>query len=65
MVEGNAFPMPLVVKPERAARIIRRGLRRGKARIAFPWPMWMAAWVLQCLPSTWTDPVLTRMSTKE
>ncbi|HEX8373917.1 MAG TPA: SDR family NAD(P)-dependent oxidoreductase, partial [Geminicoccaceae bacterium] len=32
----NPFPMPLLMLPERAARIIARRLARGRARVAFP-----------------------------
>ncbi|WP_321391351.1 SDR family NAD(P)-dependent oxidoreductase [Emcibacter sp.] len=33
----NKFPMPFLMTGEKAARIIRRGLARNKARITFPW----------------------------
>lgn len=40
MTRGNPYPMPGLMDPERAARIILRGLARGRRRIAFPW--WFA-----------------------
>ncbi|MBI1776950.1 MAG: SDR family NAD(P)-dependent oxidoreductase [Proteobacteria bacterium] len=58
MTARNRFPMPFLMPPERAARIIRYGLARNRARIAFPWPMAAAAWLLQALPPGWTDPML-------
>lgn len=39
ITDRNDFPMPLLMTADRAARIIRRGLARNKARIAFPCTM--------------------------
>jgi short-subunit dehydrogenase len=61
MTAVNTFPMPFIMSAERAARIIRRGLARDKARIAFPWPMYFAVWLLGTLPPAWTDPILRRL----
>ena len=60
MTAGNAFPMPLLMEPERAAAIIQRGLERNKARIAFPWPTYAFCWLLGVLPPAWTDGLLRR-----
>jgi hypothetical protein len=49
---------------DRAARIIRRGLARNVGRIAFPWPMAAAVWLLQALPPGWVDPILRRLPRK-
>lgn len=61
MTAVNTFPMPFIMPAERAARIIRRGLARDKARIAFPWPMYFAVWLLGALPPAWTDPLMRRL----
>src|SRR3546814_8256106 len=37
MTAVNRFPMPFLMDAEQAARVIRRGLERNRARIAFPW----------------------------
>ena len=58
MTENNAFPMPFIMEADKAARIIRHGLKRDKARIAFPWPMYMAMWLMGALPPALTDPLL-------
>ncbi len=55
MTEQNNFPMPFLMEADRAARIIRRGLARDRGRIAFPWQMYGAAWLIQALPLWTTD----------
>lgn len=40
MTDGNPYPMPGLMSPERAAGIILRGIARGQRRVAFPW--WFA-----------------------
>ena len=60
MTAANPFAMPLLMEPGRAAAIIKRGLERGKARIAFPWPTYAVCWLLGVLPPSWTDGLLRR-----
>ena len=60
MTDRNPFSMPLLMEPERAAFLIRRGLERDKARIAFPWPTYAVCWLLAALPPSWTDGLLRR-----
>ena len=43
-------PRPFMLTPERGARLIRRGLARNRARIAFPWPLRIGMWWLAVLP---------------
>ncbi|MFO1189936.1 MAG: SDR family NAD(P)-dependent oxidoreductase [Alphaproteobacteria bacterium] len=61
MTAGNPFPMPLMMDVDRAARIIRRGLARRRGRIAFPWPMYVAVWLLAALPDRIADPLVRRI----
>jgi short-subunit dehydrogenase len=65
MTAANDFPMPFLMSAERAARVIRRGLLRNRARIVFPWPLTVAAWLLGALPPAWTDFVVTRLPKKK
>ncbi|MGQ9368908.1 SDR family NAD(P)-dependent oxidoreductase [Azospirillum sp. A39] len=58
MTARNPFPMPFLMDAGRAAAIVRRGLERGRPRIAFPGPMVAAVWLLAALPPRWTDPLL-------
>jgi short-subunit dehydrogenase len=64
MTAGNSFHMPLLMEADRAARIIRRGLARNKARIAFPWRLYAAVWLISVLPQSLTDPLLRRLPRK-
>ncbi len=44
-------PKPFLWTPERAARVIRRGLEKNRARISFPFPLNMGTWLLAVLPA--------------
>jgi short-subunit dehydrogenase len=64
MTDANHFPMPFLMKVEPAARIIMKGLAKNTGRIAFPWPMGVAVWLLALLPVSWTDGMLARLPKK-
>jgi short-subunit dehydrogenase len=51
MTARNQFPMPGLMDADRAARIILRGIRRGRARITFPWWMGLGARIGGLLPA--------------
>jgi short-subunit dehydrogenase len=55
MTDVNSFPMPFIMSAERAAHIIRDGLARDRARIAFPWPMYLGVRLLAALPQSLAD----------
>jgi short-subunit dehydrogenase len=64
MTRVNTFTMPFLMDAERAARIIRRGLARNRARIAFPWPLAFVAWLAGTVPPALLDPLLVRLPRK-
>jgi len=64
MTAENEFPMPFLMDAEAAARRIRRGLARDRARIGFPWPLAAAVWALAALPPGWSDALLRRLPEK-
>jgi short-subunit dehydrogenase len=64
MTAKNRFPMPFLMKPEVAARIMRAGIDRNHARIAFPWPLAAIVWLLAALPPGWTARLLGRAPKK-
>src|SRR4029453_5777711 len=57
MTPRNKFRMPMLMPAEQAAAIIQRGLARNRARIAFPFPLYVAAWLAGVLPPALTDPL--------
>jgi short-subunit dehydrogenase len=58
-ITANApFPMPFLMTAARASAIIRRGLARNHARIAFPVGTKAAVWFGQVLPGGWTARLL-------
>jgi short-subunit dehydrogenase len=58
MTAEAPFPMPFLMTSARASRIIRRGLERNKARIAFPVVTKAAVWLGSVLPGSWTARLL-------
>jgi short-subunit dehydrogenase len=54
ITRDNDFRMPFLMTAERASAIIRRGLARDRARIAFPLPTKAAVWLAAALPGGFT-----------
>ena len=51
MCDHMPGPKPFLWTPDRAARFIRRGLERDRARISFPFPLNWGTWWLAVLPA--------------
>ncbi|HLF31584.1 MAG TPA: SDR family NAD(P)-dependent oxidoreductase [Xanthomonadales bacterium] len=51
MCRAMPGPKPFLWTPERAARAIRRGLLKNRARITFPFPLDLGTWFLAVLPA--------------
>ena len=58
MTDANPYPMPFRVSTERAARIIKKRLSQGKARICFPGPFKVGTFLLTLLPPALVDRVI-------
>ena len=58
MTAQAPFKMPFLMTSERASKIIRAGLARNKARIAFPLPTKAAVWFGMLLPGGWAAKLL-------
>jgi short-subunit dehydrogenase len=58
MTVSSPFPMPFLMTAARASAIIRHGLARNRARIAFPIGTKAAVWLGQVLPGRWTARLL-------
>lgn len=52
---------PFEISDTRAAEIIKVGLARGKATIAFPWPLYMATRLGRLLPARLYDRIMARI----
>lgn len=64
MTEVNRFKMPFLMDVERAAQIIKRGLERNQARIAFPWQMYALVRLASALPQDWIAGAVARLPKK-
>ncbi|MFT5721939.1 MAG: short-subunit dehydrogenase [Motiliproteus sp.] len=58
MSQAMPGPKPLLWSPERAARVIRKGLDHNRARISFPFPLNFGSWWLAVLPSALSQRIL-------
>jgi short-subunit dehydrogenase len=65
LTDKNDFPMPFIMEAEKAARIIRRGLRRNRSRIAFPWMLYVPLWLMASLSTALTDWLFARLPEKK
>ena len=61
MCDAMPGPKPFLMPPERAAAIIRRGLARDRARIAFPFWLSIGTRWLGLLPTDWALAILRRL----
>lgn len=60
MTDRQKGPAPMLMPPARAARIVARGLERGRATIAFPLPLIIGAWLGERLPAPLADRIMAR-----
>jgi short-subunit dehydrogenase len=58
----NKFPMPFLMKADRAARIIADGLESRPAELTFPWPMKLLMHFARIVPNWLYDLVIVRAS---
>jgi len=65
MTEDNPFPMMLLMDADQAATLIRRGLDRQAARIAFPFRLYALTRLFSALPPAFGDRLLQRFQGKE
>jgi len=62
MTEGNAFPMPFLIKDDEAVRRIRRGLESPRFEIAFPWTFVLLLKLGRMLPAGLYFAITRRMT---
>lgn len=64
MTDKNTFKMPFLMDTDKASRLIKHRLAKGRGRIAFPFPAYFAAWLLGWLPNWITDRFVERAPRK-
>lgn len=64
MTAINRFPMPFLMDADKAARIIAHGLAKKRGRIAFPLGLYLPLWLISCLTTRISGPLLALMPSK-
>lgn len=64
ITDRNAFPMPGLMEPEVAARRTLTGIRAGKLRVVYPWPLYAMSRLTGALPPAWRNALLMRVEPK-
>jgi short-subunit dehydrogenase len=64
ITDENDFNMPLLMTAVRAARLIKKGLKKNQPRIVFPWQSYFLVRIISALPLSWTDSFLSRTPKK-
>ncbi|MBA4407781.1 alcohol dehydrogenase [bacterium] len=52
MTDKNEFQMPMLMEPEKAAKIIIDGIKKEKSIIQFPWQIVLLTRLVGCLPNS-------------
>ncbi len=65
ITDHNTYKMPFLMDATEAAKIISKGLKRNKSRIAFPFPMHAMVWLIQTMPPSWSAKLLSGLPLKE
>ncbi len=65
LTDANAFNMPLLMTPEKAVDIIKNGIAKNKALIAFPTIMRFFVWIMAILPTAFLLFILQLLPKKE
>lgn len=69
ITDKNDFPMPFFMSGAKAARIIRKGLDKGRTTnrisLIFPWPMAAVSWLIGVLPPCLRRWILLKAPQKE
>ena len=64
LTDVNVFKMPFLMQPDKAAKIIQKGIHKNKPIIAFPKPMAFAAWFMGAMPACIIHPLLRHLPKK-
>jgi short-subunit dehydrogenase len=61
MTQAHQYPMPFLMPAERAARIILKGIKRGRRTIQFPLPVVLGAKLLRLMPNFLFEAIAARI----
>jgi short-subunit dehydrogenase len=64
MTARNPFPMPFLMDAEDAARRTLAGIAKGRVRVVYPWPLYLAARCVGALPPGWRNALFARLPAK-
>lgn len=64
LTDVNVFKMPFLMQPDKAAKIIQKGIKKNKPIIAFPLPMAFGAWFMSAMPACIIHPLLRHLPKK-
>ena len=62
LTDQNPFKMPLIMSPEKAAKIIVKGLRENKSLIAFPKTFYFLVQLIAALPLALADKIAEKIN---
>jgi short-subunit dehydrogenase len=65
MTANNDFYMPFIMTPKLASNRIKEGLKKRKSRISFPKRMSFLLWVIQLLPISLVDVIISKLPRKK
>ncbi len=65
MTDVNQFHLPFLISANEASEIIKNGLAKNKARIAFPLPLYLIVRLMAILPGFIINPILAKMPGKK
>lgn len=65
MTARNAFPMPFLMTPERAAERTLAGIAAGKVRVVYPRRLYAAARLVGALPPGWRAALMAGLPAKQ
>ncbi|UPY36030.1 SDR family NAD(P)-dependent oxidoreductase [Sediminicoccus sp. KRV36] len=64
ITDRNAFAMPGLMEPRKAAQLTLAGIRAGRLRVVYPWPLYAMSRITGALPPSWRNAMMMRLEPK-